>query len=174
MQLRKAGITQVVLAGMSANLCVESHRRLIEQGFQVALVVVPDATAAAKFAGYDGFEAAFVNYRMIASDVWSTAETMPKLSALTAAPATLSTSASPVHYRYATVKGVRIHYREAGPADAPVVLLMHGFPTSSHMYRDLETGRALPLSRQTFPRSAPATSPRRARSVHVREPHARL
>lgn len=65
LQLRKAGITQVILAGMSANLCVESHMRdLIEQGFQV--VVVPDATAAAKFPGYDGFEAAFVNYRMIA------------------------------------------------------------------------------------------------------------
>ena len=134
LQLRKAGITQVILAGMSANLCVESHMRdLIEQGFQV--VVVPDATAAAKFPGYDGFEAAFVNYRMIASDVWSTAETIPRLSALAAGSS--ATSGSTVHYRYATVKGVRIHYREAGPADAPVVLLMHGFPTSSHMYRDL-------------------------------------
>jgi pimeloyl-ACP methyl ester carboxylesterase len=33
--------------------------------------------------------------------------------------------------------GVDVFYREAGPADAPVVLLLHGFPTSSHMYRDL-------------------------------------
>ncbi len=73
LQLRKAGITQVVLAGMSANLCVESHmRELIEEGFNV--VVVADATAAAKVPGFDGYEAAFVNYRMIASDVWSTAE----------------------------------------------------------------------------------------------------
>jgi pimeloyl-ACP methyl ester carboxylesterase/nicotinamidase-related amidase len=136
LQLRKAGITQVILAGMSANLCVESHMRdLIEQGFQV--VVVPDATAAAKFPGYDGFEAAFVNYRMIASDVWSTAETTPKLAALGSAPTMQLTSAPPVRYRNATVRGVRIHYREAGPANAPVVLLMHGFPTSSHMYRDL-------------------------------------
>jgi pimeloyl-ACP methyl ester carboxylesterase len=36
-----------------------------------------------------------------------------------------------------TVRGVKLQYREAGPMDAPVVLLMHGFPTSSHMYRDL-------------------------------------
>jgi len=79
LQLRKAGINQVVLAGMSANLCVESHMRdLIEQGFEV--VVVPDATAAAKLPGYDGFEAAFVNYRMIASDVWSTDEAVEEIA----------------------------------------------------------------------------------------------
>lgn len=81
LQLRKAGISQVILAGMSANLCVESHMRdLIEQGFEV--VVVPDATAAAKFPGFDGFEAAFVNYRMIASDVWSTTQAVGKMQAM--------------------------------------------------------------------------------------------
>ncbi|MET0135705.1 MAG: alpha/beta hydrolase [Kibdelosporangium sp.] len=42
-----------------------------------------------------------------------------------------------VHHRYATVRGHRILYREAGPADGPVFLLLHGFPTSSHMYRFL-------------------------------------
>ncbi len=79
LQLRKAGINQIVLAGMSANLCVESHmRNLIEEGFEVA--VVSDATAAAKLPGYDGFEAAFVNYRMIASDVWSTDEALEKIN----------------------------------------------------------------------------------------------
>jgi len=41
------------------------------------------------------------------------------------------------HYRTATIDGVSIFYREAGPADAPVVLLLHGFPTSSHMFRNL-------------------------------------
>jgi pimeloyl-ACP methyl ester carboxylesterase len=41
------------------------------------------------------------------------------------------------HYRTATIDGVSVFYREAGPADAPVVLLLHGFPTSSHMFRDL-------------------------------------
>lgn len=42
-----------------------------------------------------------------------------------------------VHYRTATVDGVTMFYREAGPRDAPVVLLLHGFPTSSHMFRNL-------------------------------------
>lgn len=42
-----------------------------------------------------------------------------------------------VHYRTTTIDGVKIFYREAGPADAPVVLLLHGFPTSSHMFRNL-------------------------------------
>ncbi len=46
LQLRKRGIDNVILAGMSANLCTESHmRELMEQGFEVA--VVSDATAAA-------------------------------------------------------------------------------------------------------------------------------
>lgn len=42
-----------------------------------------------------------------------------------------------VSYRNATVDGLNIFYREAGPADAPIVVLLHGFPSSSHMYRDL-------------------------------------
>jgi len=42
-----------------------------------------------------------------------------------------------VHYRTAKIKGLNIFYREAGPADGPVVLLLHGFPTSSHMFRNL-------------------------------------
>ncbi|WP_088345278.1 MULTISPECIES: alpha/beta hydrolase [Rhodomicrobium] len=42
-----------------------------------------------------------------------------------------------VHYRTATIDGVKIFYREAGPANGPVVLLLHGFPTSSHMFRNL-------------------------------------
>ncbi|MGA2124747.1 MAG: alpha/beta hydrolase [Xanthobacteraceae bacterium] len=41
------------------------------------------------------------------------------------------------HYKTAKVDGVDIFYREAGPADGPVVLLLHGFPTSSHMFRNL-------------------------------------
>ena len=44
---------------------------------------------------------------------------------------------SAVRYRSADVDGTRVFYREAGPAGAPGVLLLHGFPTSSHMYRDL-------------------------------------
>jgi pimeloyl-ACP methyl ester carboxylesterase len=42
-----------------------------------------------------------------------------------------------VFYRTATIEGVKVFYREAGPADGPVVLLLHGFPTSSHMFRNL-------------------------------------
>jgi pimeloyl-ACP methyl ester carboxylesterase len=42
-----------------------------------------------------------------------------------------------VHYRTTNVGGVDIFYREAGPAGAPVVVLLHGFPTSSHMFRNL-------------------------------------
>lgn len=42
-----------------------------------------------------------------------------------------------VHYRTAKVDGLDIFYREAGPKNAPVILLLHGFPTSSHMYREL-------------------------------------
>jgi pimeloyl-ACP methyl ester carboxylesterase len=41
------------------------------------------------------------------------------------------------HYRATTVDGVSIFYREAGPENSPVVLLLHGFPTSSHMFRNL-------------------------------------
>ncbi|WP_088344374.1 MULTISPECIES: alpha/beta hydrolase [Rhodomicrobium] len=41
------------------------------------------------------------------------------------------------HHRTAKVDGTNIFYREAGPKDAPVVLLLHGFPTSSHMFRNL-------------------------------------
>jgi pimeloyl-ACP methyl ester carboxylesterase len=44
---------------------------------------------------------------------------------------------SVTHHRTTSVDGVNIFYREAGPADAPVVLLLHGFPTSSHMFRNL-------------------------------------
>ncbi|MFE3325517.1 alpha/beta fold hydrolase [Streptomyces sp. NPDC059176] len=43
----------------------------------------------------------------------------------------------PVHYRTATIRGHEIFYREAGAPDAPALLLLHGFPTSSHMFRDL-------------------------------------
>jgi len=42
-----------------------------------------------------------------------------------------------ISYRYADAGGVKIFYREAGRADAPTVLLLHGFPTSSHMFRNL-------------------------------------
>ncbi len=42
-----------------------------------------------------------------------------------------------VHHRYTTVDGHRLFFREAGDPAAPALLLLHGFPTSSHMFRDL-------------------------------------
>src|SRR5215467_4822189 len=42
-----------------------------------------------------------------------------------------------IHHRYATVDGRRLFYREAGPAGAPTIVLLHGFPASSFMFRDL-------------------------------------
>jgi pimeloyl-ACP methyl ester carboxylesterase len=45
--------------------------------------------------------------------------------------------AANVHYRFAEVQNHRVFYREAGPNDAPAILLLHGFPTSSHMFRNL-------------------------------------
>jgi len=79
LQLRKRGVDKVILAGMSANLCVEAHlRELLEQGFEVA--VVKDATAAAVIPGLDGYESAMTNFRFMASAVWTTKEAIGAIS----------------------------------------------------------------------------------------------
>lgn len=44
---------------------------------------------------------------------------------------------APIHHHTTEISGVDVFYREAGPTDAPTVLLLHGFPTSSHMFRNL-------------------------------------
>lgn len=74
LQLRKRGVDRVILAGMSANLCVEAHlRELLEQGFEV--YVVKDATAAAKTPDLgDGYKAALVNFGFLANGAISTEE----------------------------------------------------------------------------------------------------
>ncbi|NRB05642.1 MAG: cysteine hydrolase [Rhodobacteraceae bacterium] len=78
LQLRKAGVDQVILGGMSANLCVESHmRELLEDGFEVA--VVKDATAAAKVPEGDGYLSALINFRYMANAVWSTEEAVAQI-----------------------------------------------------------------------------------------------
>jgi nicotinamidase-related amidase len=74
LQLRKTGVSKIILAGMLANLCVESHlRELLEQGFEVA--VVKDATAGPRHPQLgDGYQAAIINYRFLANAVLSTDE----------------------------------------------------------------------------------------------------
>jgi len=74
LQLRKRGISKVILGGMLANMCVESHlRELLEQGFVVA--VAKDATAAPRHPewGY-GYTAALINFAFLAHAVLSTDE----------------------------------------------------------------------------------------------------
>ncbi len=74
LQLRKRGVSKVIFAGMSANLCTEAHlRELLEQGFEVA--VVADGTAAAIHPELgDGYQTALTNFRFIANAVMSTEE----------------------------------------------------------------------------------------------------
>ena len=74
LQLRKRRISKVILGGMLANLCVESHLRdLLEQGFEV--IVAKDATAAPRHPewGY-GYTAALINFAFLAHAVLSTDE----------------------------------------------------------------------------------------------------
>ena len=80
LQLRKRGKSKVILAGMSANLCVEAHlRELLEQGFEVA--VVKDATAAAIHPELgDGYKSALTNYGFLASAVLTTDEAVGAMS----------------------------------------------------------------------------------------------
>ncbi|HGO5814633.1 TPA: cysteine hydrolase family protein [Mannheimia haemolytica] len=80
LQLRKRKIDQVILAGMAANLCIDSHlRELIEQGFEVT--VVKDATAGPRIPEGDGYLAALTNYRIIANDLWTTEDAVKKMTA---------------------------------------------------------------------------------------------
>jgi len=79
LQLRKRGIDKVILAGMSANLCVESHmRELLEQGFEVT--IVKDATAGAQVPEGDGYEAALINFRYMANAVVTTKDAVNSIS----------------------------------------------------------------------------------------------
>ncbi len=80
LQLRKAGIDKVILAGMSANLCVQAHlHELLEMGYEVA--VVRDATAAAMLPEGDGYMAAIINFRYIANALWTTDEAVKRIQA---------------------------------------------------------------------------------------------
>ena len=82
LQLRKRAISKIILCGMLANMCVESHLRdLIENGFEV--VVVSDATAGPRHPTRgDGYRAALVNYAFLAHAVVSTAEVVNAMSSV--------------------------------------------------------------------------------------------
>ena len=79
LQLRKRGIAKVLLGGMLANMCVESHLRdLVEQGFEVA--VLKDATAGPRHPVWgDGYQAAMINYRFLAHEVLATADAVARM-----------------------------------------------------------------------------------------------
>jgi nicotinamidase-related amidase len=78
LQLRKRGIDRVILAGMSANLCTESHmREFLEQGFEV--LVVSAGTAAAVIPDGDGYAAALTNFRFMANAVRTTEQVATEL-----------------------------------------------------------------------------------------------
>jgi len=67
--------------------------------------------------------------------IFSTAVAIAGLA--TGARADMTAPVPTVHYHTVKIDGIDIFYREAGPTDAPAVLLLHGFPTSSHMFRNL-------------------------------------
>jgi nicotinamidase-related amidase len=79
LQLRKRGIAKIILGGMLANMCVESHlRELLEQGFEIA--AVKDATAGPRHPVWgDGYQAAIINYRFLAHALLSTDETIDRM-----------------------------------------------------------------------------------------------
>jgi nicotinamidase-related amidase len=84
LQLRKRGISKVILGGMLANMCVESHLRdLLEQGFVV--VVAKDATAGPRHPEWgDGYKAALINFEFLAHAVLFTDEVVKALDDATA------------------------------------------------------------------------------------------
>jgi nicotinamidase-related amidase len=79
LQLRKRGMSKVLLGGMLANICVESHLRdLLEQGFEVT--IVKDATAGPRHPVWgDGYQAAMINYQFLAHAVLSTDEAVERM-----------------------------------------------------------------------------------------------
>jgi nicotinamidase-related amidase len=77
LNLRMFGIETIILYGMSANMCVESHARdAIENGFEV--IIVADATGAA---GEMAYEAALTNYEFLANEVVTYEQIMKRLKA---------------------------------------------------------------------------------------------
>jgi nicotinamidase-related amidase len=86
LQLRKRGISKILLGGMLANMCVESHLRdLLEQGFEV--YVVRDAVAGPRHPEWgDGYQAALINYAFLAHGVVSTEDVVAAMKTTATQP----------------------------------------------------------------------------------------
>ena len=82
----------------------------------------------------------------------------------------------PVRHNTVTVDGVEIFYREAGPKDAPVLLLLHGFPSSSHMFRNLipRLADAYRVVAPDYPGFGHSAVPDRARFAYTFDNYARI
>ena len=85
---------------------------------------------------------AHISLSLIAAITGSLSMLSPQAVAQADAPLAQSTVVASsidtrVRYRTVEIDGITLFYREAGPANAPVVMLLHGFPASSFMYRDL-------------------------------------
>lgn len=78
-----------------------------------------------------------MKYRILAAALVCANMVSPASAQTARPPATARMAIPVVHYKFAKIDGVNVFYREAGPAGAPVILLLHGFPTSSHMFRNL-------------------------------------
>ena len=79
-------------------------------------------------------------FKLCQATLWAAATVLslaPHVSHAQAAAATNVASTAAVQYRSVKVDGLNIFYREAGPKNAPTALLLHGFPTSSQMFRNL-------------------------------------
>jgi biuret amidohydrolase len=77
--LRRRKIEKVIMAGPVANLCLEDHmRNLIQNGFEV--IMVRDAVAAAANEEGAGYDAAMINWRFMANAVWTTEETVRRMT----------------------------------------------------------------------------------------------
>ncbi len=83
-----------------------------------------------------------INTRLLVATALSLSLIVILLSAVwpqsvSAAEEKLTVTTTQTLHKTINIDGVEIFYREAGPADAPTILLLHGFPTSSHMFRNL-------------------------------------
>jgi pimeloyl-ACP methyl ester carboxylesterase len=104
----------------------------------------------------------------------------PRRAASSAATARAGAAGDPqtqqVHHRTVAIDGVDVFYREAGRADAPAVLLLHGFPTSSHMFRNLIPALAdrYRVVAPDLPGFGNSATPRRDRFAYTFESYAEI